>query len=114
MARYHDFHAHFTGPLHHVIKILDFKPQKQAIAIWLVAAISNPAVMMLHFKAVQLENNLPVPDQLLVFPASVIASAAEEALIPPAACFYISYSNQRLRPHFLSVAKRLPHRASGQ
>lgn len=62
MTGHHDIHAHFTGALDHGIEIFHFKPQKQTIPIWLIITIGDPAVVMLHFKAVQLEDDLAVPD----------------------------------------------------
>lgn len=104
MPWHHDFDAHFSGALHYCVKIFHFKPQEQAISIRLVVTIRDPAVVMLDFKAVQLENDLAAPDQLLVFPASVIAATAKKLLIPPAARFHICNSDQRLRLHSPSVS----------
>jgi hypothetical protein len=52
----------------------------------------------------QLQHKLPVHHQLLVAGASMIASAAEQTLIPSAACFHIRDGDQRLRTHLCSVS----------
>jgi len=62
---------------------------------------------VLDFEAVQLKHKLPVRDQLFVTGASMIAPAAQQALIPSAACFHIGNGDQRLRTHLSSVSTQI-------
>jgi hypothetical protein len=55
--------------------------------------------MVLYSEPVQLQDELAVRDQLLVLGASMVAPAAEQALVPPTACFHVGYGDQRLRTH---------------
>jgi hypothetical protein len=55
--------------------------------------------MVFYLESVQLQNKLIVRDQLLIFGASMIASAAQETLVPAATCFHIGYGDERLRTH---------------
>ncbi len=103
MPRQNDLHAHFSRAPHDRVEILHFEPQQHAVPVRLVVTIADPAVMMFHCKAVQLKDKLAVRDQPLILRASMIASQAEQALIPPAARFHIGYCNQRLRTHRDSV-----------
>ena len=99
MPRHGDLHAHFSGTLHHRVKVVHLEPQQDAVSVWLVGAIADRTVVVVHLEAVQLENNLAVPDQLLIFAAAMVASAAQQSLIPAAACFHIANSDERLRTH---------------
>lgn len=58
MARYNNLDAHFSGPLHDAIKILNLEPQQHAVSIWFVLTIADPTVMVFYFKAVQLKYEL--------------------------------------------------------
>jgi hypothetical protein len=53
---HNDFDAHFHSALRDGIKVIYFKPQQHAISVWLVITVCDRAVMVLHFKAVQLKN----------------------------------------------------------
>jgi hypothetical protein len=53
--------------------------------------ISDWHVVMLTFEGVQLQNELPIGDELRIDGASVIACAAEQALVPAAANFDICH-----------------------
>jgi hypothetical protein len=55
--------------------------------------------MVCCFEAVQLQHKLAIRDQLLVSGPAVIALAAEQTLIPSAACFHIGNGNERLKAH---------------
>jgi hypothetical protein len=67
-------------------------------------AIADRSVMVFYFEVVQLKDKLAICDQLFICGAPMIALAAEETLIPSAARFYISDSDQRLRAHLRSVS----------
>ncbi len=93
MAAHDDLYVHCGGALKHRVKVIDFKPQQYAVSVWLVFTISDRAVMVFHREAVQLKDKLAIRDQLLIFGASMIASAAQQALIPSAAGFHIRYGD---------------------
>jgi len=99
MAGQDDFHAHFGAALHDRVKVVDFKPEQDTVSVWLVITIADRTMMVLYFEAVQLKGKLAVGDQPLIFGATVIAPAAQQTLIPPAACFHIGYGDERLRTH---------------
>ena len=94
-----DLHTHFGGAPHDRVKIVDLKPQQYTVSVWLVVAIANRTVMVFNVETVQLKDKLAIPDQLLIFGAPVIASAAQQTLIPTATCFHIGYGDQWLRMH---------------
>ena len=94
-----DLHTHFGGAPHDRVKIVDLKPQQYTVSVWLVVAIANRTVMVFNVETVQLKDKLAIPDQLLIFGASMIAPAAEETLIPTATCFHIGYRDEWLRTH---------------
>jgi hypothetical protein len=52
--------------VHDRIEIICLKPQQYTISIWLVIPVTNGAVMVLHFEAVQLKDNLSIPKQLVI------------------------------------------------
>jgi hypothetical protein len=54
---------------------------------------------MFDVKAVQLQDELAILDQLLIVPAAVSPAAAQQALIPPAAGCNIRYTEERLGTH---------------
>jgi len=67
-------HVHFSRALHDRVEVLYLEPQQHAVPIRLVVAIADPAVMVFHFKAVQLEDELAVRNQPLVLRAAVITA----------------------------------------
>jgi hypothetical protein len=103
MSRYDNLDAHFRSPLDHRVEVVHFEPQEHAVAVWFILAIANPAVMVFHFEAVELKNQLAIRDQLFVRGASVIALAAQQTLIPPAAYFHIRNCDERLRTHPVNI-----------
>ena len=104
MPGHDDLDAHFSGALHHRLKIVDLEPEQHPVSIWLVITVADRAVMVFYFEAVQLKNKLAIRDQLFVRGAPMIASAAQQTLIPSAACFHIGHGDQRLRTHSISVS----------
>jgi uncharacterized protein YjbJ (UPF0337 family) len=99
MAGLHDLDLHFDSALHHRVEVIHFEPEQHTIAVGSVGTIANAAVVVFDFKAVQLQNEPSILYQLLILPAPVSPSAAEQALIPPAAGFDIRDTNERLRAH---------------
>jgi hypothetical protein len=99
MPGQNNLHTHFNRALHDRIKVVYFEPQQHSISVWLVVAVADGAMMVLHFEAVQLKGNLSLPKQLLICGASMTALATEQTLIPTATCFHIGYGDERLRTH---------------
>jgi len=107
MAGQHHLNPHFDGALHYCIEVLHLEPEQHTIAVGSVGAIANGPVMVLDFKAVQLQDDLAILYQLLILPAAVRPAAAEQALIPPAAGFDIRDTNERLGVHGPSLTEPL-------
>ena len=99
MPGQNDFHGHLCRALHDRVEVLYLEPQQHAVPIRLVVPIADPAVMVFHFKAVQLQDELAVRHQALVLRAAVITVQTYQTLIPLAACFHISDCDERLRAH---------------
>ncbi len=104
----HNFHAHLSGALHHRVKVVHFEPEQDAVSVRLVSGIANPPMMVFHFKAVQLKDQLAIRDQLLVLGASMKTPAAQQALVPSAAGFHIGYCDKRLRSHGSTITRSQP------
>jgi hypothetical protein len=103
MPGQHNFNAHLSGALQDRVKVVYFKPEQDAISVGFVIAVANRPMMVFNFKAVQLKDQLAVRNQLLVLGSSVAAAAAQQALIPSAAGFYIGYGNERVRAHCSTI-----------
>lgn len=73
VTRHDDLDIHFGGPLHSRFKIINLEPQQHPVTIGLIIPISDWYVVVLTFEAVQLQNELPICDELLINGASVIA-----------------------------------------
>ena len=97
MARQNNLGFKFGDTDERGIEVVDFKPQKYAIAIRLVLGIADRPVVMLDLKPVQLQNQDSLKNQPFIFLPAVVALTAKKSLIPPAAGFDISYGNQGLR-----------------
>jgi hypothetical protein len=108
MLGYDDLYAHFSRALHHRVKVVYFEPQQDSVSVRFVIAIADRAVMMLDFKTVQLKHELATRYQLFINGTSMIAPAAEQTLIPLAACFHVGHSDQRLRTHPRKGSRRVP------
>ena len=103
MFGHDNLHVHLGGALHDRVKVVHLEPQSHAVSVGLVISIAYRAVMVFHFEAVQLKDQLAVRDQLLIYRAAMIAPAAQQPLIPSAAGFHIGHGNERLRPHLVTV-----------
>lgn len=55
-----NFHAHFSGALHHRVKVVHFKPEQHAVSVGLVIAVANQSMMVFNFEAVQLKDQLAI------------------------------------------------------
>jgi hypothetical protein len=60
MTGHDNVYAHFSGPLHDRLEIVDFEPQQHAVPVWLVIAIADRAVMVFYCEAVQLKHKLAI------------------------------------------------------
>ena len=99
MFRQHHLDTHFAGALHDRVEVVHLKPEQHAIAVRPVSSIADRAVVMLHLKAVQLQDELTALHQLLIVASAVGSAASEQALIPSAAGFDVGDADQRLRTH---------------
>ncbi len=103
MLGQHNFHAHLSGALQDRVKVVHFEPEQDAVSVGLVIAVANRPMVVFNFEAVQLKNHLAIRDQLFVLWASMVAPAAQQALVPPAAGFYIGNCDERLRAHCSTI-----------
>jgi hypothetical protein len=62
MPGQNDLRAHVSAALHHGVEVIDFEPQQYAVSVGLVVAVPDRAVMVFHFEAMQLEDELSVRD----------------------------------------------------
>jgi len=111
MPRHDNLDSHFSGALHDCVKVVDLEPEQYPVSVWLVIAIADRAVMVFHLEAVQLKDKLPIGNQLFIRGAFMIAQAAQQTLVPSAACFHIGYGDQRLRTHPVSLTPSCRHSA---
>ena len=111
MARKNNLDPHFDGTLHYLVKILHLEPEQHTIAVGPIRAIGDGAVMVLDFKAVQLQDERAILHQLLILLAAVGAAATEQALIPAAAGFDIRDADERLGAHGCKTTKTRAGRA---
>lgn len=99
MAGKHDIDIHFGGALDHRIEVLHLEPKQNAVAVRSIGRIADWPVMVLGFKAVQLQDQPAIFYQLLILRAAVSPAAPQQALIPPAAGFDIRDTDERLGAH---------------
>jgi hypothetical protein len=99
MTREYDVHLHLGGAAHNGVEVFDFEPQQDTVSVGPVARVANGAVRVVRFKAVQLRDDLTIPEQLLIDGAAVPALAAKKTLVPAAAGFDIGYRQERLWSH---------------
>jgi hypothetical protein len=96
---------HFGGALHHGVEIFHLKPEQHTISVGLVGAIGDGAMMMLDFKAVQLQDERAIFHELLILLAAMGAAATQQALVPAAAGFDIGDADERLGAHVCKTIK---------
>lgn len=99
MARHHNLNFHLSSALHDRVEVIHFKPKEHSVPIRLVGRIGNRPMMMLDFKAVQLQDKRSIFHELLILLAAVSTAATEQALVPAAAGFDIGNANKGLRAH---------------
>lgn len=111
MPWHDDLHAHFRGAPKDSVKIIDLEPEQHAVSVRLVISVADGPVIVVRFEAVELKDQFAIEDQTLIHGSAVIASAAEETLIPPTAGFHVGYGDERLRTHCDQRSNvRRPHR----
>lgn len=81
------------GTCHRGIKINNFEPQEDSIAVRPVIDITNWTVMVFNGERVQLQNNSLTRQQLFVHRTAVTAVASKQLLIPLTALLYIPHSD---------------------
>jgi hypothetical protein len=107
--------AQTSGAVHGSIKVIDFEPEKDAMAMGCPVGINQVGVLLV-IPAVQLEDQ-GVPTQKSVIDETMgmvrIAPRAysQQGLVPGAAGLHVPHRNQRLRPDRQS--SRLSHRTLG-
>ena len=101
----HNLHAHLGGALQDRVKVVHFKPEQDAVSIGLVIAVANPPMVVFHFEAVQLKDQLAIGNQLLVMGTSMKTPAAQQSLVPSAAGFHVGYCDERLRSHSGTITR---------
>ena len=81
------------------VEVVEFKPQEHAVPVWPDGWIRDAAMMVLHVPAVELQNQLAIADEPLVFTSAVGTLAVEETLIPAAARLNVGDANEWLWIH---------------
>ena len=76
MAGQDELDSHFRGALHDRVEVIHLEPEQDTVAVGSIGWIADGAVMMLDVKAVQLQDELAIPHELLIVAAAVSAAAA--------------------------------------
>ncbi len=98
MARQHNFRLQLRHARGGSGEIVNLKPEKDAIPMR-EFGIADAAMMVLHLPAVQLKNEPAARNEPFILGSAMIASQAEQPLIPAAAGLYVAHANQRLWTH---------------
>jgi hypothetical protein len=93
-----DLGGNVADPADRGVEVVGLEPDRDAVAERLLR-VSDRAVVMADLEPVQLQDQYPVDEQLLVLSTAVTASSVQHLLIPPAALPYVGDGNHRLRPH---------------
>ena len=80
------------------VEVVDFEPEEDAVSMGEVG-IADGAMMMFHIPAMELHDEFAVGNELLVMRAAMAALAVQEPLVPTAAGFDVTNTNERLRAH---------------
>ena len=99
MARHDHLDSHLMGALDDGVEVVDLEPEENTVAVGLVVAVGDGAVVVRGLEAVKLQDELIVEAETLVVRTAVVAAEAEEVLVPAAAGFDIGNSDERLRAH---------------
>lgn len=77
MLRHDDFRVQSCSAFNGGVEIVDFEPEKNAVAIGLVFGIADSAVMMVDFEVMQLHHQHAIRFEPLVLFAAVSARATQ-------------------------------------
>ena len=77
MLGHNNFGFQLMCALNDRVKVSDLKPQQHAVSIRSIIRVPDSSVMMLHLKAVQLQDELAVPNQSLVFRTAMFTPATQ-------------------------------------
>jgi len=86
-----------ASPLDRVVEVGGLEPYEDAVAERSLSVCQAP-VVILNLGVVELEQDLAVPDDLLVLVAAVTAVGAEDLLVEAARRGHVAHDEQRLRP----------------
>jgi hypothetical protein len=103
MARQYDFRAERFHAPDCRLEVVDLEPQQKSISRRHIIWITDPAMMIFSFPVMQLKNQLVANHQSLIVRPAVCALRIKNLLIPAAARFHISRTNQRLWTHFFTA-----------
>jgi hypothetical protein len=99
MRRHHDIDAHLCTSTDRFVEIINLEPQQDTVSIGAVVRLTDVTVIVLDLKAVQLHHKPISLNQAFVVGAAVVATDAEQLLVPTAACLNVSGTDERLRVH---------------
>ena len=105
MAGKNNLDLHFRGALHYRVEVFHLKPEQHTISVGLIGTIADVTVLVLDFKAVQLQDERAIFHELLVLLAAVGTAATQQALVPAAAGFDIGDADERLGAHACKTIK---------
>ncbi len=105
MAGQNNLDLHVGDALHDGVEVIDLEPEQHTIAVGPVRAIADGAMMVLDFKAVQLQDERTVFHQLFIVLAAVSAAASQQTLIPATARFDVRNAYERLGAHGCESSK---------
>jgi hypothetical protein len=104
VARHEDRGSELRDPRRGRIEVVDLEPQEHAVPVGPVLGIADRAVVVIDLEPVELEDERAIRrDQPLVVGAAVRAPASEETPAPAAARLDVTYGNQGLGTHVVSV-----------
>ena len=95
----HHIDAHPCASSDGSVEVFHLKPQQHSVAVRAMIWLTDTAVIVLDFEAVQLHHQLSSVDQALIVRAAVIAAHFQQFLIPPAAQLNVGRADQRLGAH---------------
>src|SRR5262245_3940624 len=99
MTRVDDACVHLGDANHGGVEVVDLEPQEHAIAVGLVVAVADGAVVVIIVEVVELEDQRVPRHQSLVLRSTVSAAAPEKLSIPPTARLDVSDGNEWLGAH---------------
>jgi hypothetical protein len=99
VPRQHNFDAHLSDALHYCLKVFNFEPEQHTIAVGSVGNIADRAVMVCAFKAMKLQDEAAIVDELFVLATAMSPLTAQQAFIPQAAGFDIRDTDEGLGHH---------------